>query len=1276
MNDSAYTGLEVAVIGLALRVPGAPTDDQFWANLCSGVESITVFSREELLAAGVDPAMLDNPQYVPASAILEQIDRFDAAFFGITPREAGHIDPQHRLFLECAWAALENAGYDPAQYSGVIGVYAGVGSNSYTLYQRPFSGSAEDYQITLGNDKDFLATRVSYKFDLKGPSLTIQTACSTSLVAAHLACQSLLSGECDIALAGGVSIRVPQKTGYLYQEGGVISPDGHCRAFDARAQGTVVGSGAGVVILKRLEDALQAGDQIVAIIKGTAINNDGAAKVGYTAPSVEGQARVIRAAQRAADVEPDTIGYIETHGTGTALGDPLEIAALTQAFRARTQQKHFCAIGSVKTNIGHLDAAAGVVGLIKTALALKHRQIPASLNYEQPNPKIDFADSPFWVNTTLRDWITGDMPRRAGVSSFGMGGTNAHAVLEEAPPPAPVGRSRPWQLLVLSAKTRTALETAATNLIDYLQQHQDLPLADAAYTLQIGRKAFDQRLMLVCRDRDDALAALVSRDPGRVIVGAVAHADRPVVFLFPGQGAQHSGMAAELYQSEPRFRAHVDRCADLLQPHLGFDLRSVLFPDQQQVKGAADQLNQTAITQLALFVIEYALAQLWIDWGCVPQAMLGHSVGEYVAACLAGVFSLEDALSLLAARGRLMQQMASGSMLSVPLGEEAIRWFLAGSQQLSLAAINGPAQSVVSGPTEAIVDLEQRLGEHNVQSRRLQTSHAFHSAMMEPLLESFIGEARKVSLHPPQLPYVSNVTGTWITETEATDPGYWARHLRETVRFADGLRVVLEQPAALLLEVGPGQTLTTLARRHPAKIDQQLVLPSMRRSQDQQSDVACLLQAVGHFWLSGGTLDWARMYADERRQRVPLPTYPFERQSYWLAPQAGSRQMAQSVGGPITHESSAAPLEQQMRQAYTPPRDRLEQTIADLWQQLLGVNPVSIDDHFFELGGDSLVALQLIALLREHCQVELPPHSVIEAPTVAALAERIRQATALAVERHEATTARSSLLVEIQAGGPKQPIFAVHPVGGGVYIYRDLARHVGTAHPVYGIQAQGFDGKAEPLRSIAEMAERYLQLIRALQPAGPYLLVGASFGGVVCFEIAQRLLAQNQSVALLTLIDTPDLRAAQLDLTDEEVILASVAGVGAALSAFLAELRRRAPDEQLRYCFEQAQANKRLPAGMAMPGFRRYIQLLTAHMEAMRHYQPSTYPGHILYFRAAERDPLNLPHPERGWIELAGGGITIYEIPGNHTSINEAPHVELLAEKLSRQLDRIDRELL
>jgi acyl transferase domain-containing protein/acyl carrier protein len=950
---SERNGLEVAIIGMAGRFPKAKTLEQFWQNLRDGVEGISFFTDEEL-AGHVPPSVLANPNYVKAAGVLEEVDLFDAAFFDFSPRDAEIIDPQQRLLLECGWEALERAGYSGSRRT--IGAFAGASQNIYLLNNilanPEIVAAVGTFALMLANEKDFVATRLAYKLGLEGPCVTVQTACSTSLVATHLACQSLLAGECELALAGGVSARA-HKGGHLYQRGGILSPDGHTRAFDARAQGTADGQGVGVVVLKLLEEALADGDHVHAVIKGSAINNDGAQKPGFTAPRRDAQARAIRAAQARAEVAPDSIGYVETHGTATPLGDPIEVAALARAFRPGTERRGFCALGSVKTNIGHLDAAAGVASLIKTVLALEHGEIPPSLHFETPNPEIDFAASPFYVNTRLSPWPSAGGPRRAGVSSFGMGGANAHIVIEEAPPAAPAAPSRPCQLLLLSARTATALERATDDLAAHLRAHPEQELADVAFTLRVGRTHFRHRRALVATGAGDAAAVLAARDPRRLLTAEQEPGDRPLAFLLPGVGDQYAGMAAGLYASERAFREEIDRCAELLLPELGLDLRQVLFAGGMADPAAGERtgagsgppagldlramlrrggeeaptgpLHQTRVAQPAVFALGWSLARLWISWGVRPQALLGYSLGEYTAACLAGVMSLADALAVVARRARMIDELPAGAMLAVPLPEaEAARRL---TPELSLAAINAPAVCVVAGPVAAVAELEQDLAQEGLLCRRIPTSHAFHSRMMEPLAGPFLELMRTVELRPPQLPYLANVTGTWARAGEVTDPAYWVRHLCQTVRFADAAGELWREPGRLLLEIGPGQSLGSLALQHPASAgaSRPIALPSLRHAHDRQDDQAFLLRALGQLWLAGADADPDGFYAGERRRRVPLPTYPFERQRHWVERRAAPAAVrAAAPGGKIADLAGwfHAPAWKLTPQPAAPPADR------------------------------------------------------------------------------------------------------------------------------------------------------------------------------------------------------------------------------------------------------------------------------------------------------------------------------------------------------------------
>jgi acyl transferase domain-containing protein/acyl carrier protein len=812
----------IAIVGMTGRFPGARNVDEFWRNLRDGVESITFFTAEELAGSGIERSLLDNPRYVGADGVIEDMDLFDAEFFGIVPSEAELMDPQHRLFLECAWEVLEQAGYDSETYAGRVAVYGSANLSTYlirNIMSHPgLRERATSFQTLITNDKDFIATRVSYKMNLRGPSMSVATLCSSSFVAIHLASQALLNYQCDLALAGAISLQASRNEAFFYQEGGIGDPDGHCRAFDAGASGTVSGSGIGLVALKRLADAVSEGDHIHAVIRGMAVNNDGAVKYSYTAPSVEGQAEVIAEAISLAGVDPETITYVETHGTGTRLGDPIEVAALTKAFRGcGARKKQYCAIGSVKTNIGHLVNAGGVASLIKTILALQHGQIPASLNFEAPNPEIDFADSPFYVNTRLSDWQTEGFPRRAGVSSFGIGGTNVHLIVEEAPEPEPSGESRSWQLLLLSARTASALEAATANLVEYLRQHGGVNLADVAYTLQAGRRAFSHRRALLCRRVEEAIEALSEGDPARVLDRFQESKNRPVAFMFPDVGEQRVNAGRELYESEPTFGEQVDRCAEILGPDLKLDLRRVLYPGEGEGEEAERQLERPVVAQAALFVVEYALAQLWLEWGVRPQAVIGEGVGEYVAACLAGVLSLADALAWVAA-GRPVER-----------------------ERLSAAAI----------------------------------------------------------------PCVSSVSGEWLTEAEATEPDYWMERVGRSMRLSDRLSQLLKEPEQVLLAVGPGEGLSRLAQEHPARAARQVVLASMRQGQEQRSEVAHLLETLGRLWLAGVQVDWYGFQAHERRRRLPLPTYPFERQRYWIEPHEEAGQRA-TGGAPQAAKAAVA----------------------------------------------------------------------------------------------------------------------------------------------------------------------------------------------------------------------------------------------------------------------------------------------------------------------------------------------------------------------------------
>lgn len=900
----------IAVVGMALRVPGSAGLDGFWTRLTEGAESVTRFGEEELREAGIPDSDLKDPHYIRAKPVLVDVAEFDAPFFSLTPREAQVRDPQHRLFLESAYTALEHAGYDPFRFPGAVGVYGGGAPNFYREWNVSSHPEASAYLgevgVMVANATDYITTSVSHHLGLTGPSVNVVTACSTSLVAVHLACQALRTGECDAAVAGGVQVELPRVTGYHSAEGGMFSVTGRVRPFDAAADGTIFGTGVGTVVLKRHAEAVAAGDHVHAVIRASAINNDGAQKAGFTAPSVAGQAALIRQAMTSFGLDPAHIGYVEAHGTGTRVGDPIEVNALTRAYRdLGLTGVGICPIGSVKGNVGHLGPAAGIIGLIKTVLTLKTGSIPPSINYTEPNPEIDFDNGPFYVNTELAPWPQHQRTRMAAVSSFGVGGTNAHVVVAEAPTLPPPGRAAVQQaaqqaarrrplVLPLSARTPEALATAVGSLADHLETHPGQRPQDVAATLGCGRPQLRHRTALVPGDQPlpEALRA------ARTDESPVPAEGRPVAFLFPGQGSQHLGMGKRLYEREPVFREAVDTCADLASAHLEADLRDVVFAAEGP--DAVRALTRTSMAQPALFALEYAMARLLTSWGLAPKAMVGHSVGEYVAACLAGVFSLEDAVRLVVRRGALVQQLPGGSMMAVPASAEDVE----GLPGVDIAAYNGARLTVLSGPDKAVEAARTTLAARGVDGHRLHTSHAFHSAMMEPALDAFAAELAQVELRAPGVPFVSNVTGGWITDEQATDPAYWTRHLRAPVRYAQSVRLLLEDPDLLLVEAGPGQVLTGLTRAQAMATGRKgrAVVPTMPMPQGSEEGPHCLARAVAALWAAGAPLDWTA-YWGEDWSRVPLPTYPFQRKVHWLDPVAPSRAQGR-VGEPepVTEE--------------------------------------------------------------------------------------------------------------------------------------------------------------------------------------------------------------------------------------------------------------------------------------------------------------------------------------------------------------------------------------
>ncbi len=874
---------DIAIVGMAAQLPGALGLDAYWDMLRTGTSAIRQLSEDDMLAAGVDPATLSDPNYVPFAANLEGYTEFDADFFGLSPKEAAIMDPQHRKFLEVSWHALENAGHMPENFKGPIGVYAGCGMGSYFYFNicsnRDLVDNTGMFLLRhTGNDKDFLSTRLSHFLDLRGPSISVQTACSTSLVGVHYASAALLSGECDMAIAGGVTIDLPQGQGYLFKENEILSPDGQCHAFDHRAEGTVFGSGAGAVVLRRLEDAIADRDHIWAVIKGTAVNNDGSDKAGYLAPSVGGQAAAIAEAQAIAGVSADTVDYVECHGTGTYLGDPIEVAALTEAFRETTDNTGFCRIGSVKTNIGHLDTAAGAASLIKTALSLHHKQMPPSLGYEKPNPAIEFATSPFMVNDALQDWTLKNGPRRAGVNSLGVGGTNAHAVVEEAPERAASEASDwPFQLLTISGRNKAALDANSASLAEHLSGSQD-DLADIAYTLKEGRRAFERRRIVVAETAQEAAEKLIKNDPREVFTHR-ALPNPEAVFMFPGGGAQYAGMARDLYETEPTFAEWIDAGLDILAPRLDYDIHALWLPEEGARKQADEALKTPSIQLPLIMIVEYALAKLLESWGITPRVLIGHSMGENTAAALAGVMSFEDCIGLVHLRGQLFDTVPAGGMLSVSMPADELRGYLADT--LDLAAINGPNLSVASGPQDALDTLAATLASKDIDCQRIPIDIAAHSRMLEPILTRFGDYLRTIPLSAPSIPIISNRTGIELTPELATDPDYWVQHLRGTVHFADGISHIAATANRAFIEVGPGKALCSLAQQCEA-VSADQVINVLRHPDQETADDAFFMSVLGRLWAVGFEIDWPQIWGESTRNKVVLPGYQFQTSSYFI----------------------------------------------------------------------------------------------------------------------------------------------------------------------------------------------------------------------------------------------------------------------------------------------------------------------------------------------------------------------------------------------------------
>jgi acyl transferase domain-containing protein/thioesterase domain-containing protein len=1245
----------VAIVGMAGRFPGADDVDEFWHLIREGKEGISDLTDEQLRAAGVDQTTAANPDYVKRAGVLNDVAGFDADFFGIGSRDAAVMDPQHRHFYECAWAALESAGHVPERFGGKIGVFGGCGPNRYLMNnlltgQAPLDSMGWFLLRHTANDKDFLTTGVSYRLGLRGPSVNIQTAASTSLVAVHFAIQSLLSGECDLVLAGASTIEFPHGVGYLFREGEVLASDGHCRAFDAESSGTVFTSGVAVVALRRLADATADGDPILAVIRGSAINNDGADKDSYLAPSVDGHAACVRDALAIAAVDARTVTLLEAHGSGTRVGDPIEVAALTAAFRETTADTGFCWLSSTKPNIGHVDTAAGVAGLIKVVQAMRHRWLPPLAGHTAPNGLLNIDETPFRLSAVGARWDSDGTPRRAGVSSLGVGGTNAHVVVEEAPP-VPRSDTVPGpHLLLISARTRSAADAAAERLAGHLAA-EPCSLADVAHTLRVGRREFAHRRAVVVDSVDEAVAGLASDGPARCAIGEVSEASPGVILSFPGGGAQYPGMAAGL-MGDRRFGVFgsvVQEAGDELRGLAGIDLRPLLAGGCADAQRSAT-FRTPRVALPATFIIEVALARQLIDWGIEPRALVGHSLGEYTAAHLAGVFDLSSALELVLARSELLERVSTaGAMGMIALGEEELAPRL--GDDVSLAVVNAADECVVSGRADAVDELLADLDNSGIHTQRIPLRAAAHSHLLDPVLDQFSEIVCGVKLSEPTMPYVSNLTGTWITPEQATDPDAWARHLRGTVRFNEGLATALADGPAVVLEVGPGCTLTSYAQRHRPLA----AVSTLRHVNDPTPDAVHLLRAMSRMWTIGVAADWDRIVTSGgRRRKLTLPTYPFQHRRYSI--EQGEQRVAPDAAdeGAADEGAPAVPAESGVT-------DGTLAFVKALWKDLLwvdGVGGVGEDSDFFELGGHSLIAARVVAAVRKQIGPRLPLTTLVEHPTAEKFAAAIDAALIRRLPSASSMGRLPSVLVPLRPAGTKRPFFVVHGAGGHVLNLQNFARSVPIGRPVWGLQAHGNEGVELPDSTIEQMAHRYLGAVRHVARSGPYLIGGYSGGGIIALEMARQAVAAGDRVDLVVLFDTyrpgsmnhtriAKLRNLSRNIRDGYGLAATIGWIGDVVRNRLIWLG---------LAEDQAETD-----GM---------DLFEEFQHVVARYRFSRYPTDVLLLRAAPVRPTFAF--DYSWPEVEGV-VRDRKVAGTHRTIFAPEHVSSLAMLVANALDAAEQ---
>lgn len=1263
----------VAIIGMSGRFPGAESISEFWQNLLDETCSLEMLRDDALRASGVPDEIICSPRCIKRAGVLHNSDMFDAPFFTYSRREAELIDPQQRLFLECAWEAFEDAGYTPESARGSVGVFGGAGMNYYfiknILSRHKRFEEIVDFLTFIGSEKDYLCSRVSYKLGLTGPSFSINSACSTSLVAIQVGYQSLLTGQCDYALCGGVSLQSPRDRASLYNEGEIFSPQGICRTFDKKADGIVFGEGVGIVMLKRTEDALRDRDHIYAVIRSAVVNNDGSAKSGYTAPGFESQSDLIALAQEVAGVVPDEIAFIEAHGTATRLGDAIEVGALTKAFRRHSNRKRFCALGSVKTNIGHLDTAAGVTGLIKTALALKNRVLPASINFIEENPELELGNSPFYVAKEKVFWENHDVPLIAGLSSFGMGGTNAHAILQEPPARQLSIKARRFYLIPFSAHSENALSRTRERLQHYLIQNDNLPIQDVAFTLQTGRYAFEARSFAVC----SATAELIS------ILGNTATAaqkspatlsSQPVIFAFSGQGAQYPGMGRQLYNSEKIVRDLLDQARTIMQSETGEDLFSFLFPADTESVTAAQTLSSTVYTQPALFALEYAIARLFISFGIKPAACIGHSIGEYTAAAIAGVFTFEQGMRIVLQRGKIMDAMQRGSMAFVALTEKELQSHISGN--LVIALVNAPSSCVVAGPTDEVSSFIETMKRNSVRCGLLQTSHAFHSPMMDEAARQLKEYLDSVTLSKPALPFISNVSGTWITSDQCTSSRYWADHLRKTIRFSDGITELLNKNYRLFLEIGPGSTLSTLISMHTPETGQIVTVQSLHHGKQQTVDEAFFTSAIGELWSAGVTIDWSVFYPLALPNKIPLPTYPFERQRYWIeysdSGHAIKTDQTDDLGDLTSPNDLTTNKKQKAPSIFDFPNDTSAETsieliLTDIWKRCLGIESLGISANFFELGGDSVLSVNIFNEIYKKFNIRLSISILMKYKTVQALSEYLAKLVGHTEQKPQGQPGKKTLttgkkftaewntVIPIQTSGNLPPFFCVSGLGGNPMELNCLAAALEKNQPFYLLQHRGVDGVLKPHDTIEEMASEFIKDIRRIQPAGPYYIGGYSFGGIAAYDMVQQLLKHGDSIAGLILLDTANPQLVKWTFREY-------------VGTHITNILKKGPGYLVNrgIAFATSRIRRRMARSVKRDTFSLRNDLVTDYnIKASLAYKPAPINTSVLLVQCALQidpaDGIGFPHREvNGWGQLiATKNLKIRVMQTNHLAMITAP---------------------